>query len=127
MHAFSGELRQVISNLITNAIDASGHGGKIIVRVREVSNDEAGVRIEVEDCGSGIQLHDQQRIFEPFFTTKTDVGTGLGLWVSRQIMEKHGGKIEFRTSTDEGRSGTCFSVFLPRSGDRSVQASAKIA
>lgn len=127
VHAFSGELRQVISNLITNAIDASGHGGKIIVRVREVSNDEAGVRIDVEDYGSGIQLHDQQRIFEPFFTTKTDVGTGLGLWVSRQIMEKHGGKIEFRTSTDEGRSGTCFSVFLPRSGDRSVQASAKIA
>jgi signal transduction histidine kinase len=127
LQAFTGELRQVVSNLITNAIDASKKGGRIIVRIYDSSDGRPGVRIEVEDSGSGIAVRDQERIFEPFFTTKADIGTGLGLWVTRQIIEKHGGKIEFRTSTDEGHSGTCFSVFLPRAADLAVQSGAKIA
>jgi PAS domain S-box-containing protein len=126
VQAFRGEMRQVISNLITNAIDASSQGGKIIVRVKGAHSDP-GVRVEVEDSGSGIKPSDQERIFEPFFTTKADIGTGLGLWVTRQIIEKHGGKIEFRTSTEEGRSGTCFSVFLPQKVKMAAQPSAKIA
>jgi two-component system, sporulation sensor kinase E len=126
VQAFTGELRQVISNLITNAIDASSFGGKIIVRVH-CAHDKPGVCVEVEDSGSGIKLRDQERIFEPFFTTKADIGTGLGLWVTRQIIEKHGGKIEFHTSTDEGRSGTCFHVFLPQTVGLAAQKGAKIA
>jgi two-component system, sporulation sensor kinase E len=125
--AFAGELRQIISNLVTNAIDASAFGGRIIVRVRDAAEDTQGVRIEVEDFGSGIQLGNQAKIFEPFFTTKNDVGTGLGLWVTKQIVEKHHGTIEFRSSTEAGRSGTCFSVVLPRSADLAAQAGARIA
>jgi len=127
LQAFTGELRQVISNLITNAIDASSKGGRIIVRVFDSSASEPGIRVEVEDAGSGIKPLDQERIFEPFFTTKADIGTGLGLWVTRQIIEKHRGKIEFRTSTEEGRSGTCFSVFLPREASQAAQSGARMA
>ncbi|HKD79003.1 MAG TPA: PAS domain-containing protein [Candidatus Angelobacter sp.] len=127
VQVFTGELRQVISNLITNAIEASSQHGKIIIRVREATGDAPGVQIEVEDFGSGIKTNDQERIFEPFFTTKADIGTGLGLWVTRQIIEKHGGKLDFRTSTEEGRSGTCFSVFLPRIARSAAQSTAKIA
>jgi signal transduction histidine kinase len=126
VQAFTGELRQVISNLITNAIDASSQGGKIVVRVHNAHH-KPGVCVEVEDSGSGIKPGDQERIFEPFFTTKADIGTGLGLWVTRQILEKHGGKIEFHSSTEEGRSGTCFHVYLPQTVNAVAQSSAKIA
>src|SRR5262249_52787381 len=127
LHAFKADLRQVLSSLLANAIDASSPGSKLILRIkRDVpwNGHPAGmVRVEVEDFGTGIRPGDQSRIFEPFFTTKSDVGTGLGLWVSRQIVEKHGGNIEFRTSSEEGHSGTCFSVVLPtnRSHGASVQ------
>jgi len=115
LDAFKADLRQVLSNLLANAIDASSLGSKLILRIkREAWNHSAGmVRLEVEDFGTGISPGNQSRIFEPFFTTKSDVGTGLGLWVSRQIVEKHGGNIEFRTSSEQGHSGTCFSVVLP--------------
>jgi signal transduction histidine kinase len=72
-----------------------------------------GVRLTVADTGVGIQPEDRMRIFEPFFTTKGEKGTGLGLWVSRGIVEKHGGSIRLCTSVQPGKSGTCFSVFLP--------------
>jgi PAS domain S-box-containing protein len=115
--ALRGELRQVLSNLITNAIDASAVGNKLVLRVQpEVSARDGAmslVRIEVEDFGSGIQPGEMTRIFEPFFTTKSDVGTGLGLWVSKQIVEKNGGQIGFRTKCEDGNSGTCFSVVMP--------------
>jgi PAS domain S-box-containing protein len=117
LHAFRGEVRQVLSNLLTNAIDASPLQSRLILRVRPgpaLNGDHPStVLMEVEDFGHGIQPEDRERIFEPFFTTKTDVGTGLGLWVSRQIVEKHGGTLCFRTCLDEGSSGTCFSVVLP--------------
>lgn len=106
----SGELRQVISNLIANAIDATPDGGRIVLRV---SAKGERIRVSVSDNGSGIPTHARKRIFEPFHTTKTDVGTGLGLWVSRQLIQKHGGLIRFRTCTTEGRSGTTFSFTVP--------------
>jgi PAS domain S-box-containing protein len=117
MQAFKGEIRQVLSNLLTNAIDASPPGGKLILRVKSgppIDGDGKGtVLMEVEDFGAGIQPGDRERIFEPFFTTKSDVGTGLGLWVSRQIVKKHGGTLHFRTGPEKGDQGTCFCVVLP--------------
>jgi signal transduction histidine kinase len=111
---FRGELRQVLSNLLTNAIDASPSAGRLIVRVRpEKTADDAGVIcIEIEDFGSGIHPADQPKIFEPFFTTKSDVGTGLGLWVTKELVEKNGGTITFRSNW-QGTSGTCFVIALP--------------
>ncbi len=114
---FAGEIRQVISNLVANAIDALEEGGTLIIRVhrsREMTEaSRPGARIIVADSGSGIPPHHRKKVFEPFFTTKQDVGTGLGLWVSREMVHKHGGKIRLRSSTHPHRKGTVFSVFLP--------------
>jgi PAS domain S-box-containing protein len=117
LSGFRGELRQVLSNLLTNAIDASSGGGKLIVRVKPERSGSAiaCMRIEVEDFGVGIQPGDHAKIFEPFFTTKSDVGTGLGLWVTKELVEKNGGAISFRSNCQNGNSGTCFSVTLPAS------------
>jgi PAS domain S-box-containing protein len=112
--AVGGEIRQVIANLLSNSIDAVPFGGRIRVRVRSAAaGDRSGVRIIVADSGSGIDPEARERIFEPFFTTKKDVGTGLGLWVCKNIVDKHGGRISIRSRTDGLRSGTVFSVFLP--------------
>ncbi len=109
--AIAGEIRQVISNLLTNAIDASRSKGMIRVRTSRVtSNGRAYMRVTVADAGAGISRANLSRIFEPFFTTKKDVGTGLGLWVSGEIIQKHKGKIQVRSV--EGK-GTAISVFLP--------------
>ncbi len=113
----SGEVRQVFINLIGNAVDAMKDGGRLRVRVcRSYHWADAhapGVRVLVADTGSGIPGSNRRRVFEPFFTTKGEKGTGLGLWVTRQLVEKQGGSIRYRTCTVGGRSGTCFSVFLP--------------
>jgi PAS domain S-box-containing protein len=112
-----GELRQVISNLIANSLDACEAGASIYVRVhasrdwRGAGSD--GVRVVVADTGCGIAVDNLHRIFEPFFTTKKDTGTGLGLWVSRELIEKHGGHLEVRSRVDRKPTGTVFSVFLP--------------
>ncbi len=115
--ALSGELRQVFSNLIANAIDATPAGGKVRIRVERSREwrDEArsGVRVTIGDTGTGIRADDAPRIFEPFFTTKKDSGTGLGLWLSYSIVKKHGGSIRFRSRTAPTSSGTVFMVFLP--------------
>jgi PAS domain S-box-containing protein len=114
-----GELRQVISNLLANSLDACTNGAAICVRVRAARSprDHAleGVRIVVADTGCGIDPENRKRIFEPFFTTKKDTGTGLGLWVSRELIEKHGGHLGVRSSTTGRRTGTVFSLFLPGS------------
>ncbi len=115
---FSGELRQLLANLVVNAVDAMADGGTLHVRVttgRDWSNGGAkeGVRITVADNGSGIPRKHLQQIFEPFYTTKKDTGTGLGLWVSRGIVQKHGGSIRVRSRADGHSTGTVFSVFLP--------------
>jgi signal transduction histidine kinase len=112
-----GEVRQVFSNLLVNAMDASSKNGRIIVHVAPWRDPKRparrGVRVTVADQGSGIPAALRSRVFEPFFSTKRDVGTGLGLWVSRALVEKHEGQIRFRSSTTPGRTGTVFSVFLP--------------
>jgi PAS domain S-box-containing protein len=116
----SGELRQVISNLVTNAIDALPENGSLAIRVHAARalNDSHGPggRIVIADSGSGISEEHRKRLFEPFYTTKQDVGTGLGLWVSQEIVKKHGGSITFRSSVRPGHSGTVFSVFIPHHG-----------
>jgi PAS domain S-box-containing protein len=117
VRGFPGELRQVFSNLVGNAIDAMPHGGKLILHVHESSlgSDPAckGVRVTVLDTGAGIPLGVRRNLFAPFYTTKGEKGTGLGLWVSRGIIEKHEGTIYLRSSIHPGNSGTAFSVFLP--------------
>lgn len=115
--AVPGEIRQVIANLISNSIDAVNGGGQIRVRVQRATHRKdgmrAGVRLTVADTGSGIPADIRSQLFEPFFTTKKDVGTGLGLWICKSIVETHQGSIRMRSSTQAGRSGTVFSIFLP--------------
>ena len=117
IQAVRGEIRQLIANLLSNSIDAVGPGGRVCIRVsaaRDWGGDEGeGVLLSVGDNGPGIPRRVRDSIFEPFFTTKKDVGTGLGLWVCKNIVEKHGGSIRFRTATSPHRNGTVFSVFLP--------------
>ena len=112
-----GEIRQVIANLVSNSIDATDAGGKIDIRVsasRQWKDGmRKGVRLTVADSGSGVTAAARSKLFEPFFTTKRDVGTGLGLWVCKSIVENHRGSILLRSSTTPGRSGTVFSVFFP--------------
>ena len=116
----AGEIRQILSNLLANSLDACTHGDT--VRVEAMSAVDArdlsrrGVRITVADTGAGVPPENLASIFEPFFTTKKDIGTGLGLWVSRQLVEKHGGTLRVRSSTAPQRSGTVFSLFLPEQG-----------
>jgi hypothetical protein len=115
----AGEVRQVFSNLIANAIDALAMNGRLMLRIAksqtyEHGNRPPGVRVSIADNGSGISPHDQQRLFQPFFTTKDRGGTGLGLWVSKGIIERHGGSIQTRSSIHPKGHGTVFSIFLPK-------------
>jgi len=116
---FEGELRQLFSNLIGNSMDALATGGRLTVRVKRsrgwnpLQPFQPGVRVLVADNGAGIARSDVPHIFEAFYTTKVDVGTGLGLWVSQGVVQKHGGTIKVRSRTGVGRSGSVFSVFLP--------------
>lgn len=110
------ELRQVLSNLVVNAIDALPSGGRLALRIRQSKdwrNGREGLRVVVADAGPGISRHNKARVFEPFFTTKGEKGTGLGLWVTSGIVQKQGGNIRVWSSEREGRNGTVFSVFLP--------------
>lgn len=111
-----GELRQALSNLVTNAIDASSVRGKIWLRARPSRNwkneSAPGVRITVGDNGSGMSNEVQKKIFVPFFTTKADAGTGIGLWATKALIEQQGGFLSF-CSRQGGKSGTAMSVFLP--------------
>ena len=117
IQALAGEIRQVFSNLIANSIDAMPGGGTLILKVSKShawgNGNRRGVRVVIADTGSGITPAQQSRLFEPFFTTKRDVGTGLGLWVSKNIVQNHEGSIQVRSSVRPGKSGTVFSVFLP--------------
>ncbi len=114
---FSGELRQVFSNLIGNAIEALPQRGSLRVRVQRwqeaADSHRPGVRVTIADNGCGITPESMGHLFEPFFTTKKDTGTGLGLWLSYSIVQKHGGWIHVRSRAQRDRSGTIFSIFLP--------------
>ena len=114
---FEGEIQQVLSNLIINAIDAMHpHGGRLLIRSREGTDWKTGRKgliLTVADTGSGMSSDTAAKIFEPFFTTKEIGGTGLGLWVSYEIVERHGGTLAVRSSQRKGHSGTVFTLFLP--------------
>jgi PAS domain S-box-containing protein len=113
------EVRQVLSNLISNAIDAMRTGGKLQVRSRRAVDSRTGmegIRIVVADTGPGMDGRTEARIFEPFFTTKELNGTGLGLWISAEIVERHGGRLTVRSSQHARYHGTVFSLFLPSAG-----------
>lgn len=117
--AAAGEIRQLIANLISNAIDAVEKGGRIRIRISATAaghDGSRGVRLTVADNGCGISPTIRAQLFDPFVTSKQDVGTGLGLWVSRNIVEKHRGTIRVKSSAVPGRSWTVFSVCLPALG-----------
>jgi PAS domain S-box-containing protein len=116
---FPGELRQLFSNLILNAMESMKDGGRLrirVVRAHEWAGEQReGVRVTVADTGSGISDHSLPHIFEPFFTTKKETGTGLGLWLAYGIVQKHSGWMRVTSRTIPGSSGTVFVVFLPES------------
>jgi two-component system, NtrC family, sensor kinase len=120
VHGNYTEVRQIVSNLIINSLEAMPHQGRLAVRVtpsrdwRDLSR--RGVRLYVHDSGPGIPSGARGQIFEPFFSTKVDKGTGLGLWVIRSLVERYGGSIHMR-STVGPHGGTSFSVFLPVTAD----------
>ena len=112
---YPGELRQLFSSLMSNAVEAMDKHGTLKVRVHPAvsgATGEKGVRVLIADRGPGIRAEIREKIFEPFFTTKGERGTGLGLWISSEIVRKHGGALRVRTAT-QGNTGTVFNVFLP--------------
>jgi signal transduction histidine kinase len=120
--AFPVELRQIFINLIANSLQAMPEGGTLRVSLRRCSESAAGaaprtgIRVSITDTGIGIPLKHRRKIFEPFFTTKAEKGTGLGLWVSRGIVQKLDGTIGFRCTKWRGRALTSFAVFIPTDG-----------
>ena len=118
----AGDLREGLTNLVFNAVDAMPDGGTITIatRLRNAAVDGQGrplaqqVAIEVNDTGLGMDEETRRRCLEPFFTTKGERGTGLGLWISKGIVEKHGGTIEVESKTGPTDHGTTFTIFLPR-------------
>ena len=126
VYTLQGEFKQILSNLIANAIDASSERGRIVIRARRTRHPrsgEPGMKLTIADTGIGVPEQDKGRIFSPFFTTKRDVGTGLGLWITRDMVTKKGGHIRFRSRTSKP-SGTVMSIFLPSvacaSGDQAA-------
>jgi signal transduction histidine kinase len=113
--ASPGELRQVIANIVGNAIDAMRHGGRLRIRVSEqfASGGFPRVRLSIADTGSGIPASLLPAIFEPFVTTKGETGTGLGLWVTGEIIRRNGWNIQVRSQCGPGQSGTAFSITMP--------------
>ncbi len=126
---FENDIRQVLNNLIANAIDAMRRGGRLVVRAHDATlftsehpGGRRGVRIVIADIGHGMPAAVQARLFEPFYTTKELNGTGLGLWISAGIIERHQGRLGFRSSQHPVHHGTVFSLFLPSATDSQVDA-----
>ena len=116
VEGFPAELRQVVTNVLVNAIEAAGPAGKVRIRLEAAPPEElrgAGALLEVADSGSGIADDDAERLFQPFFTTKGEQGTGLGLWVSAGIVQKHGGTIRLQNCSQEDYAGACARIYLP--------------
>jgi PAS domain S-box-containing protein len=113
---FDGEIRQVIYNVLINAIDAmQQRGGRLLLRGRD-GHDLAGrpgLILTIADTGSGMSSETLAKLFEPFYSTKGVAGTGLGLWISKEIIDRHHGKLRVRSSQRPGRTGTVFTIFLP--------------
>ncbi len=112
---FDGEVRQVLTNLIGNAIDAMRDGGHLSIRSRSGHNRNGteGVFISISDTGTGISKETAKKMYEPFFSTKGADGSGLGLWVSLDIVQRHHGTLTMRSSQGEKVYGTVFRLFLP--------------
>jgi signal transduction histidine kinase len=111
-----GELRQIIANLIGNALDAMRKGGRLLLRLSVATDRRDGVakaRLSIGDTGHGIPREVLPTIFEPFVTTKGETGTGLGLWVTDEIVKKNGWSMRVHSSTSDHRSGTVFSLIIP--------------
>lgn len=116
VHGFPVELKQVFLNLIGNAIQAMPSGGRLRVRVYDSSSCDgrsSGTCVSVIDTGMGIRPEQAKRLFEPFFTTKSTKGTGLGLWISKGIVQKHDGTLRLRSFQRPSGNATCFTVFIP--------------
>ncbi len=119
LFCYAGEIRQVVANFVGNAIDATSAGGRLVVRARRSRSWEfpemKGVRFTVADTGFGMGQDVKERVFDAFFTTKEETGTGLGLWVSHEIILKHRGLVHVRSrASGQGKpSGTVFEIFLP--------------
>jgi PAS domain S-box-containing protein len=123
---FPVELKQVFLNLIGNAVQAMPDGGTLRLHVFESqwqSHRRPEVCVSICDTGTGIDPEDAKHLFEPFFTTKSTKGTGLGLWISKGIIQKYGGAIRFRSSLLTGRNITCFQVRLPDADVQEMRAS----
>jgi signal transduction histidine kinase len=113
---FENDIRQVLNNLIANAIDAMRSGGRLVVRTHsavDFSSSRQGVRLTIADTGHGMPDTVQTRVFQPFYTTKGMNGTGLGLWISDGIVRRHKGRLRVRSTQHPVRHGTVFSLFLP--------------
>jgi PAS domain S-box-containing protein len=120
---FPVELRQVFMNLIANAVQAMPQGGTLRLHVREATDwltQQSGPSISVVDTGMGIRPEDAQRLFEPFFSTKAAKGTGLGLWISKGILQKYNGRISYRSFRGKVGCITCFCVFIPGNGTLNI-------
>jgi signal transduction histidine kinase len=120
-----GEFKQALANLVANAIDACCDGGRLWLRAQSTRNwtngMEPGVRVTLADNGSGMTPEVQQQIFVPFFTTKSSVGNGIGLWMTKSLIEKQGGYLHFRSRHGE-RAGTVMSFFLPHGDEGHASA-----
>ncbi len=119
-----GEIRQVLANLIGNAADAMSSspepGGRLLIRTRPSTDPhtgQPGITITVADTGHGIPAEVRKHLFEPFHTTKGITGSGLGLWVSQEIVERHGGRIAVRSAANPAAHGTVFTIFLAQQPD----------
>jgi signal transduction histidine kinase len=109
-----GEMLQVFSNVIANAVDSMRQGGVLQISLRKVSGPtEDGIQLIIRDHGTGIKPEHLGKIFEAFFTTKGDLGTGIGLWVARQLVERRGGQISVASSTEKDNGGTTITIFIP--------------
>lgn len=110
MMLWGPEIRQVLNNLVVNAIDAMPTGGRLLLRSRDIAT---GIVLTVADTSGGIAPENLRRIFEPFYTTKGIGGTGLGLWLSHDIIMRHRGVLRVRGSKASSHSGTVFTLYLP--------------
>ncbi len=115
---FPGEIRQIFANLVANAIDALPVEGRLTIKIAPSCEwsgaRRPGVRFTILDNGPGIAPEHLKKVFEPFYTTKKDIGTGLGLWLTQNLVRKHSGTIRVRSVVNSARSGTAFSIFFPR-------------
>jgi signal transduction histidine kinase len=108
-----GEMTQVISNLISNSIYAMQNGGILSVSVKDALTAPDEIILTIEDTGTGIPAETLPKVFDAFFTTRNAVGTGIGLFIARQFVEGHGGRIELESSVDAKNHGTVVRIFLP--------------